>query len=310
MPWPIHLLDHPIIHYLAIYGTFVVEFAIMVMLIAARFRNWGIVLGIGFHCLLALSGFAMYPAFTTLTISLHVLFLSPQQARRIVTGERFQILLAQLSSWKGVALLAACMPLIAYFAILRNYNFVTFAWLLLAAPLFLAILWPGKSSQAVPEQSASPSGPLLWSRIVWLNLVGVLFFANCMMPYFGLKTAQAMNMFANLRLEGGVNNHLVMTWAPAPFGYLHDLVELRAASGDPDLEYLADSGFGLVYYDLLNRIERSPGASVTFVRGGNVYEDQTAESLEGEITAILHPEWFRKWFHFQRVHTSNPPPCF
>ena len=108
--------------------------------------------------------------------------------------------------------------------------------------------------------------------------MGALFFLNCMMPYFGLKTAQAINMFANLRLEGGINNHLVMTWAPAPFDYLDDLVVVRAASGDRFLEYIAESDFGLVYYDLLNRLDRSPDARVTFELDGVVHENQTAET--------------------------------
>jgi predicted DCC family thiol-disulfide oxidoreductase YuxK len=308
MPWPIRLLDHPVVHYLTIWGTFVVETAIAAMLVTARLRDWGIVLGIGFHGMLAFSGFAMYPAFTTLTIALHVLFLSPRQALRIVGAASFRVLQARLRSWQGGLLLAMGLPLIALLAITRDYNTVAFVWLALAAPLLIAILLPAEA----PRPAAGPErhGPLLWSRLGWLNAIGVLFFLNGAMPYLGLKTAQAMNMFANLRLEGGVSNHLVLPWAPGPFGYLEDVVEVIEAEGDRRLEWAAGSGHVLVYYDLLDRLDRAPEASVTFVRGGDLHEARTRASLAGDIEAILHPEWVRKWFHFRSNLLEDRPACF
>lgn len=309
MPWPIRLLDHPIMHYAAIYGTFIVETAIIVMLLSARWRSLGIVAGIGFHTLLALSGFEMYAPFTTLAIALHVLFLSPEQAKRIVSGENFHRLQVHVRSWPGYALLASALLAISYFAVLRDFSAVGLIWLLLAVPIFVAILVPGRPAQDDGRQLPDPAGRLLWSRITWLNILGALFFLNCAMPYLGLKSAQAMNMFANLRLEGGVNNHLVMTWAPAPFGYLDDLVELRSADGNPVIHQATGSQIGEPYYRLLDRLDRHPEASVSFMRNGILYENQTAETLADDIAATLHPAWVRKWFHFGPVLLDNPPPC-
>jgi predicted DCC family thiol-disulfide oxidoreductase YuxK len=309
MPWPIHLLDHPVIHHLTIYGTFVVETVIVVMLLVQRWRHWGIMLGVGFHGLIALSGFAMYPAFSTLTIALHTLFLSPEQARRIVKGENYQGLIAGLRSWKGAVLLPAVMLLVAAFAIRRDLNMVAFSWLSLAALVVGVILYPGKSVSEEPAGPARPDGSLLWSRLAWLNAVGVLFFLSCALPYLGLKTAQTVNMFANLRLEGGVNNHLIMRALPMPFGYLDDLVEIREASGDRILEQAARAKLGMVYYHLLHRLNGASEARVSFVRKGTLYSNQSAASLADDIMQTLHPKWFRKWFHFQWVPLANPPPC-
>ncbi len=309
MPWPIHLLDHPFFHYAAIYGTFAVETVIAIMLIVPRLRGWGIVIGIGFHGFLAFSAFAMYPAFSTLTIALHVLFLSPSQAERIVTGLNYRTIMAWLHSWQGYLLLALALPAMAWFAIQGDYNRVAGVWLLLAIPVLLAILFPGKAgagSNAVPDENERE---FLWSRLGWLNVIGVLFFLNCAMPYFGLKTAQAMNMFANLRVEGGVSNHLVLPWAPGPFGYVGDLAEITAATEHRLLERYAERGVSLVWYDLLNRLDRSPGTTVSFVRNGVLYEGQSAATLANEIAATLHPEWMRKWFHFRAVQKDVPPPC-
>lgn len=309
MPWPIHLLDHPVIHYLTIYGTFVVETVIVVMLLVQRWRHWGIVLGVGFHGLIALSGFAMYPAFSTLTIALHTLFLSPEQARRITKGENYQGLIAGLRSWKGAVLLPTVMLFIAWFAIKRDFNMVAFAWLTLAALVVGVVLFPGKLADDEPAASANPEGPLLWSRLGWLNAVGILFFLSCALPYVGLKSAQTVNMFANLRLEGGINNHLIMRSLPMPFDYLDDLVEIREASGDRTLQIAARGKLGMVYYHLLDRLDRSPEAKVSFVRNGTLHVDQSAASLGDDISRTLHPAWFRKWFHFQWVPMAYPPKC-
>ncbi len=309
MPWPLHLLDHPVVHYLTIYGTFAVETVIVVMLLVQRWRHTGILLGVGFHGLIALSGFAMYPAFSTLTIALHTLFLSPEQARRIVRGENYQGLIAGLRSWRGAVLLPAVMLLIGWFAMHRDYNMVAFSWLAIATLIVGVILFPGKPVHDEPMRVASPDGSLLWSRLAWLNAVGILFFLSCAMPYLGLKTAQSVNMFANLRLEGGINNHLIMRALPMPFGYLNDLVEIREASGDGILRAAAQGKLGMVYYQLLHRLDNAPEAKVSFVRNGALHVDQTATTLAEEISRTLHPAWFRKWFHFQWVPLANPPTC-
>src|SRR5690606_24843436 len=99
--------------------------------------------------------------------------------------------------------------------------------------------------------------------LAWLNVVGIVFFVSCALPYLGLKTAQTVNMFSNLRLEGGVNNHLIMRALPMPFGYLDDLVEITEASGDRVLEQAARFKFGLVYYHLLHRLDGAPEAKVS-----------------------------------------------
>ena len=52
------------------------------------------------------------------------------------------------------------------------------------------------------------------------------------MPYLGLKSAQAVNMFSNLRLEGGVSNHLILPHPPGPFGYPEDIAVIEHGGGD------------------------------------------------------------------------------
>ncbi len=304
MPPPLAWLEHPLIHWSTIYGTFIAEGLILVALLVPCWRHWGIVGGIAFHGLLALSGHALYPAFSTLAIALHVLFIAPSTAERILEQPTTARLLARLATPGGVLFVAVATLLVALHAVLRDYSLAGVTWLVLAMPLVIVLA-------LAPRGAAdnARAGPLLWSPLGWLNLVSLLFFLNNAMPYVGLKTAQTTNMFANLRLEGGVSNHLLLSWPPGPFRYLDDVVTIEAAAGARLLEHLAGSKKELVYYALLDQLDREPAAVVSFVRNGEHYLDQTAQTLATEIDANLHPAWFRKWFHFRPVDRRTPKPC-
>ncbi|MCY1303827.1 hypothetical protein D9M70_535530 [compost metagenome] len=153
-------------------------------------------------------------------------------------------------------------------------------------------------------------GRSIVSRTAGLNLVTVLFFLNCFAPYLGLKTAQSMNMFANLQLEGGHSNHLVLPGAPGPFGYMGDIVHPFNVKGSNHLKYIEDHGLFVTYYDLLNHLERTPGSAVSFIRGGVEHRNQTAETLAGEIQATLHPRWVRNWLLFMPIDMGRPKRCW
>lgn len=53
-----------------------------------------------------------------------------------------------------------------------------------------------------------------------------LYFISGAMPYLDLKSAQSTDIFANLRLEAGVRNHLVFPNLSGPLKYLADIPEL------------------------------------------------------------------------------------
>jgi predicted DCC family thiol-disulfide oxidoreductase YuxK len=304
MPPPLAWLEHELIHWLVIYGTFVAEGLIILMLLAPRLRHWGIGGGIAFHGLLALSDHALYPAFSSLAIALHVLFIAPTTAERIVQQPKVAQLLARLGTPVGLMFVVLIALLVAVQAVLRQYSLAGVSWLLFLVPMAFALaVAPGRPVRA------SSTGPLLWSPLAWLNIVSLLFFLNNTLPYVGLKTAQTINMFANLRLEGGVSNHLLLGGPPGPFRYLEDVVTIERAEGSPMLERLAMSENELVYYALLDQLDRTPEAVVTFTRNGEQHVDETARTLASDIDAILHPAWVRKWFHFRDVDRRSPKPC-
>ncbi len=286
MPWPLSAMQGPVIDAMTIYGTFVAEGLIALALLTRRFRHYGIAAGMAFHLLLSLSSYAMYISFTTLSIALHSLFLSEQAARQTLSSPTLSMVRAKFAQpiYK-VAVLGISLWL-AVFAFDGHYTLVTLA----ALPLVLPFCWAVLRHGAAPDQ-AKGRVPVIGA------IVGALFFANCAMPYLGLKTAQSVNMFANLRLEAGVSNHLIFNGAHRPFRYLDTVVTIEK------------NGQNRVFYDVLAWMRRHPDQTITFTLNGKRYENANAQMFAADIERLLMPDWVNKWFHFQPVDLNRPEVC-
>ena len=302
MPIPLSLLQGVLIDYAVIYGTFIAEGLLILMLLTPRWRHVGIIGGILFHTLLALSGYAMYITFTMLSISLHTLFISGDAAKRIIQSPELKTAQAYFVRPLFLLSMFILIATMTLAAILREYSTAT----LMALPIILPLVWVvfryGRSQQ-----------PLIDHRRLWgTRAVGIvttlLLFANCVTPYLGLKTAQTVGMFANLRLEAGVSNHLLMP-VPGPFTYLERVAVIEDPGSDRGLMGYKNSNLAIVYYDLLARLHDHPENRVTFTLNGERFTNVGAGDLSAEIEATLHPAWFRKWFHFQQVMLTQPEPC-
>ena len=288
---------------LAIYGTLVGESAILLGLLAHRTRHLGIISGMAFHSMLALSGYGFYPAFSTLTISLHLLFLSPGAASRIVCSPSWTALQARMRGRIGLIGVAAWMALLLFLSVTVSSTYVGAIWLPWSAWLMYTIGSSGRE-----RTGETLIGPPILSRTWMLNLISVAFFLNGAAPYLGIKNAQSINMFSNLIHEGGYSNHLIMAKVPRAFGYLDDLVQV---TNSPDSTQPGSNGpvEYQAYYSLLDYLERHPGARVSFVRNGIAYRDQSATSLAADIHKELHPRWIRGWLHFKRITLPGPRTC-
>lgn len=302
MPAPLTLLDGPIVETATIYGTFFVEGALMVLLLTPRLRHVGICCGILFHMLLALSGYAMYLTFTMLSITMHSLFIGNSGALAIVQSPEMRVVRARLKDPLYIIAMVILLGLLILSALRGAFPLVTLLMLPVVLPFCWVVFRYGRSGMQAANESV-PAG----SNTVGV-IVAVLLFANCLMPYFGLKSAQAINMFANLRLEEGISNHLIMP-PPRPFGYLEQVALIEDGGKDGVLQSYADNGYAIVYYDLLSMLEAQPDNRVTFTYEGRRYESVGADDFSAEIDSVLHPRWFRKWFHFQPVVLAQPEAC-
>lgn len=301
MPAPLNAMTGPWVDYSSIYGTFVVEGGIAIALLVKRWRHYGIAAGIAFHLLLAMSSYAMYIAFTMLSIAMHSLFVSPNAADRILASESMQAFTSRMRN--PVYAVAAIIVVLAIgvLAFRGSYGLASLFALPMVLPFCWVILRYGKD-----EGKSRPYGR---SAMTIGAVTFAAFFLNGAMPYFGLKTAQSLNMFANLRLEQGVSNHLVFSGAHRPFGYLERVAKIEDAGGNRALQGYVHQGYHIVYYDLLAFLAENPEASVSFSMGGKRFDTVNATDLRADIDATLHPQWFRKWFHFQPVQLERPEPC-
>ncbi len=302
MPAPLAALDSPLMRELAIYGTFASEGLVFLLLLIPRGRPLGIVLGIGFHALLALSNHDFYAPYSTLAVMLHLLFLSPDAALAITASRPWQLFDALFRRPLGAAIVVALFSTIALAALFKDFSAAGLVWLaFLVLPLF-AIFRYGGAIGGEP-----PKAWLLWSRLVPLNAIGLLFFINCLSPYLGLKSAQAINMFSNLRIEAGINNHLILSGPPGPFHYLDRVVTIDSATGQPYLASLAATkDLGLVPYQFKAILAKSPGARVGYTLNGVAHAPAPAAEIIAREGGLEHPAWVRKLFHFRPVPLSSP----
>lgn len=304
MPWPLPLLDSSLWYQMTIYGTLIVETVILACLISRKFRWPAIIAGIAFHSLIAPSAYGFYPSFSALAICLHLLYLSPETARRITSGKLWGEVRSAIHRPMGMVAALAWFALLYWQIVRQDHMSIGLFWwpwaIWICALVFL---------HAREHPAERTFGGVVWSRQWSINLITALFFLNCFSPYLGLKNAQSMNMFANLLHEGGQSNHLIFRTAPGPFGYLNDLVKVRDGGGIGHLEYAKSQDVHVTYYDLLHQLERNPDAVVSFERAGILMNEQSSTTMEKEIDRLLHPRWVRNWFLFRPVDLKTPKVC-
>lgn len=303
MPLPLSAMQGTFVDYATIYGTYIVEGTIMLCLMLPRTRYLGMVCGIFFHLLLGLSDYAAYIAFTTLSISLHVLFLSKAQTERILGSPEMAVIRSKMQKplYKIVFLILLTGGGLATY--LHAFSLSNLYLLPFVVPLcYLIIRYGYEERHAVARRYARPA-------IVIGAVAAGLYFLNGISPYFGLKTAQSINMFANLRLEAGVSNHLVFSNPPGPFSYLDDVAVITDSGESRFLRDYQNRDFGIVYYDLLAYLADHPTQTVSFEMNGQAFDSVSAANVEDDIKEMLHPSWVRKWFHFQPVQLDRPEAC-
>ncbi|MGE3320054.1 MAG: hypothetical protein AB7I18_12240 [Candidatus Berkiella sp.] len=251
-------------------------------------RYYGVLLGVSFHLFLALNGFQLYLAFSTIAIALHFLFLPDKTLLKL-----------SLRKWhlKSSRLFVALRLLLFVFIFTL---FFIMGYYIISANLAVAqifyLFW-GLTLLCFTAKSGYPDHPQrnsLTLRSPWLalNLVPVLFFVNCLSPYFGLKTGQAMAMFSNLTIEEGRSNHLLIRTPPYLFNYTKDYVTI-IRSNDPFLNKLATYDLRLqkIYFDQL--MQSRPKKSITFKYQGKTFKYTTIEEyLKKGHTHTLFEEKF------------------
>ncbi|WP_207432126.1 HTTM domain-containing protein [Sabulibacter ruber] len=255
-----------------IYLTVFIEALIPLLLIFRRSRNWGILLGLVFHCILAynpLNGFydfsatvfALYLLFTSTSFSnqIYQLYQKFKRQKTALKRKLLQFKLRNLFFFAGsVGLLVA---LVHYY----NREFEDY---------FRHLVWTGYSVSfivifmlAMRSGDASEKPKAFSFAHFSLMIIPVIVFVNGLCPYLGLKTESSYAMFSNLRTEGGITNHFIVPASTQIFDYQKDVIEI-VSSSDPFLQRMAQEQKLLVYFQFRRYVRKSRVQQVSYKRNG------------------------------------------
>ncbi|MDQ3935145.1 MAG: HTTM domain-containing protein [Actinomycetota bacterium] len=292
-------------HSPAIWGTIAIELAIPALLFFRRTRLLGIAAGVPFHIVLALSGHVPFSGFA---MAFYSLFLPPDFPERLVRlRERFPPLGRAAARIAGLARSPLAFPalalgwLVCALLVVDNARTefdrgTTIAFVLYAAVLAgVAVLALLDGRPVVPRERAFRLPHPAWA------VVPLLFAANAVSPYLGLKTQVSFTMYSNLQTEGDLWNHEVVPESVRVFGLQDDLVTI-VSSSDERLTEASDSGTRFVWQDFRRRMLKNPDTRVTYERGGRRY----AVLRAGDDPRLSEEESLaeRKLLQFRDV----PPP--
>lgn len=300
MPIVSLIADQPWVQYIGIWSTFIIEGGVLIALIVPKWRYYGIVVGVAFHIMLATSGYAFYPAFSTLSMVLHSLFLPANTLANFKSTALGKFVIGAGTKSRNQLMLVVFIAIQMLTAIYLPKPFSTIPWFFWALPFLWFVIQCGKED----VKQDGTVFPRSWVG----GIVVVLFFLNCFSPYIGIKSAQSINMFANLQLENNRSNHLIMP-TPFMFDYMDDVITVQKVTPTSLIAFHQNLDYQIVYYGLLHILDDERQTVVTYKRNGVIYKDQSYATLKGDIDAILYPRFVRKWQHFLTVNGAQPKPC-
>jgi hypothetical protein len=306
-PLPGGFLGHPLVQYTAIYGTLALEAAAMLLLLSARTKYFGMLLGMPFHLIIGISGFGTLAHFSAFALALHTLFLPSTVGQRLYADPWVPAFMKSADAFRILTIIVVALQVLSALHLLRTFDgyLVNSLFAAYAIALMAIVLRHGRiRSDDAPYRLRSP--------LLAMNLVPVWFFLHCTSPYLGLGTGGALAMFSGLRTEGGVTNHYVIREPLQIFGYQDKLIYLESAS-NPSLAYAVEHGQGLVMFDFQRHFmyRETLVLPLTLVVDGERYELTDPESVSafaGEH--FTHQSWLeRKYMSFRLVDDLRPGRC-
>ena len=273
----------PALESLAIWVTLGVEFLLPVGLAIPRLWLPAVLLGAGFHCVLALDVVKMFYNFSSVMVALLWVYVPPAAAaplihvrrrlRRAARGTPVWRSLARLFFNRfhflaGYALtLALCWQ---YPELSLGLNVVGFSllWLALAGTLCVAV---GYAWRPLRERAGDRPPPLGF-KMSPLLLIPFLVFLNGCGPYLGLKLRSAWQMYSNLSVDDAGSNHFLIPQSLDIGGFLADSVVIVSTSDSLLNERYVQTGSRMPYFALRFYLAQRPEVRLTYIRSGQHHE--------------------------------------
>jgi hypothetical protein len=258
------------------------ELSIPILLINRRARIFGVVLGLGFHSLIALDRLHLFVDFSSVLAAMFILFLPAGFATSALgflkgKGARLLVLWATVT---GLVLVAQWIGRgeLAYFVFSEGRMFI---WYVFDATIVLGVaMWLARHRGQALERPFALHG----NGPIWLAVIPVLLVLNGLLPYFELRTAYAFNMYSNLRMVGGSSNHFIVRSSLPLSGRQADLVKV-VASNDPSLSLYTTDNYLLPWDSLRAYLAKHPDDAILYDRGGKRYLVNPASRYSELVTA-------------------------
>ena len=291
----------------AIYGTLIFESIAMLLLLSARTKYFGMLLGMSFHFIIGISDYGTLAHFSAFALALHTLFLPAEFGERIRNETLVPAALKKADNFRVATILLVVLQvaLALHMAVTRQGVLVNSLFAIFAVLLMFLVFKYGQLRQGdAPYQ--------LSSRFISLNLISVWFFLHCASPYIGLGTGGTIAMFSGLRTEGGTSNHYIIS-KPVPLFSYQDTVLYVEKASNPNLMEIAEEGQGMVMFDFQRHFShREPlGLPVTLNVNGVSYTLNTPDDV-----ALFGNKFFtkqswleRKYMSFRLVDDKKPKQC-
>jgi hypothetical protein len=242
-PLPGALLAQEWTQWAAIYGTLIVESIAMVLLLSARTKYIGMLLGMSFHFVIGISKFGTMAHFSAFAMALHTLFLPSSIGARLANLSVVPQFLKKAGTIRilTIAVIGLQLLFALHLGITRQGYLVNSLYALFGLSLLYFVLRHG---QIRPEDAPYR----LRSPLTVLNLIPVWFFLHCLSPYVGLGTGGTAAMFSGLRTEGGISNHYIIREPIRLFHYQDDIVYIEETQNNT-LKAAMHDGQGIVLFD-------------------------------------------------------------
>ncbi len=244
------------------------ELSIPILLLNRRTRVFGVVLGLGFHSLIALDRLHLFVDFSSVLAAMFVLFLPAGFATSSLgflegKGRQLLVLWATVG---GLVLIAQWIGRgeVAYFLFSEGRLFI---WYVFDATVLLGVvIWLARRRGQTLERPFTLRG----NGPIWLAVIPALVVCNGLLPYFELRTAYAFNMYSNLKMVDGKSNHFIVRSSLPLWGRQADLVKV-VASNDPGLSLYASYNYLLAWDSFRAYLAKHPDDAIIYDRGGKRY---------------------------------------
>ncbi|MGH7868398.1 MAG: hypothetical protein ACREP9_12420, partial [Candidatus Dormibacteraceae bacterium] len=280
------------------------ELSISMLLLNRRTRAFGVVLGLGFHSLIALDRLHLFVDFSSVLAALFVLFLPARFAMSALSfakgkGAQFLILWEVVT---GLVLGAQWIGRgnVAYFMFSEGRLFV---WYVVDATVLVGVvMWLARHRGPTLERpfTLRDHGP------IWLAVIPAFVVLTGLLPYFELRTAYAFNMYSNLEMVDGNSNHFIVRSSFPLWGRQADLVKV-VASNDPGLSLYATYNYLLPWDSFRAYLAKHPDDAIIYGRGGKRYLVERAADYPELVTAPSLPA--QKLLALRAVDGSDKARC-